>query len=378
MTAQREPTESQEATFRYMGLQEVERAYELVMLAFGEQWPNLPIKVSRLEHLRWKLSGPRAVPTDPEIAEVGGRIVGYIGGSTRQMWVKGELARGWYGGDYCIHPDFQGRGLIGAWTDWRDQQHELHIEPDLFGISEGSTHPRLIRFSRRREGRALVANKVDRLTLPLDVGAIARGGDGTGGRASPRTLLRGGKTMLQMLITRLRWRPPSEAAPALRLQTVEQFDERADRLWEQAREVFDFAVVRDREHLNWRYCDPRAGVYRVRAVDDGDELLGFMVTGAFGRAAQIVDVLIVPGAEGALRLLVEDAIAQAREDDASSLTVMMPRHHPYRETFLRHGSIKSNRVGATGFSRKHRSTLGFLERDRKARLHVALGDDDHV
>ena len=193
-----------------------------------------------------------------------------------------------------------------------------------------------------------------------------------------RPVLRAGRLYLKMLATRMRWSRFSTPAPALEMRSVDSFDERADALWNRARRRFDFAVVRDRTYLNWRYCDPRAGDYQVRAAEDDGELLGWIVVASRLKAAEIVDLLTVPRDEGVLRVLIEDVIAIARRDGATSLSVLMPRRHRYRETLLRYGFIPSRLPKPMGLGRPRESTLDFLAWDAGARLHVAFGDNDHV
>ncbi len=371
-------SDSTEPTFRQMRLDEVDEVFGLIDASF-ERWPNLQISVPRIEHFRWKVSAPQGLEPSSDVIEIGGRIVGYSGGSRRDVWVQGQLYSGSHGGDQCIHPDFQEQGLTRPWREWRDEQRAKL--PPRVGMSEGSTHPRLIRSSKRRGQRLEVANHVERLTLPLDLGAIARGGGASGDRVTPRSLFRAARTLQRMLAGRLRWRSSSEVSSTIEVRDVESFDERADALWERVREEFDYAVMRNRDYLNWRYIDPRAGVYRVRAAMDGDELAGFMVTGANGTDevdAQVVDLLVLPGRNAVLRALVADAVAHARGEGAETVTVQMPQRHPYREAFLRAGFVKAHRVTTYGFRLRGDSPLEFAVKDPNARIHVAFGDGDHI
>ena len=361
--------------FRVMRGDDLDQVFELIDVAFGDRWPKLPIQVPKRDHLAWKISAPELTEDPPELVECDGRIVGYVGGSAVGLWVQGKRIRGWHGGDFCIHPDFQELGLTTPWREWREKEKFPLIPPGT-AIGEGSTHPRLIRSSKRLDDRVLIANKVDRLALPPGFAAIAGGGSDS--RMSARSLFRAVRTAVKLQVRRQRWRPYSEPVTSLTVQTVESFDERADQLWELVKAEFDFAKIRDQQYLNWRFCDPRAGVYRVRAVEDGDELLGFMVMSTTGGDAQIVDLMVAPGRIDALRALLEDALAKVRRDGTSSVTVLLPHVHPYRETFLRYGFIKYHRVGPMGFGRRDDSPLYFLERDKRARLHVAFGDEDHV
>lgn len=70
-----------EPTFRLMRGEDLDQVFELIQVAFGEEWPKLAIGVSAREHLEWKISAPELGADPPEIVEIDGRIVGYIGGS---------------------------------------------------------------------------------------------------------------------------------------------------------------------------------------------------------------------------------------------------------------------------------------------------------
>jgi len=368
VTAQQTATTT-EPTFRHLRSDDLDDVFELIQLAFGEGWPDIPIQVPPIEHLKWKVGGPQARGDDSSVVIVEGRIVGYSGGSNRDVWVQGQRHPAVQGGDQCIHPEFQGQGLTRPWNEWYDA---LPI-PQSAGIGEGSTHPRLLRSQKRKGERVFIANKVDRLTLPLKSPSMRRAG-----RVTVRSVLSSLKLRAMRLGNQMRWSRYSTPAPALTLRTIETFDERADTFWERAKTAFDYAVVKDRQHLNWRYCDPRAGVYRVRVAERDDELAGFMVT-AFRRGdSQVVDVLTLPGDQGALRALIEDAIADIRERDGEAVTVLMPRSHPYREAFNRYGFVRTKWVSNMGFKERKDSLLDFAEHNKDARLHFAFGDTDHV
>jgi len=181
-----------------------------------------------------------------------------------------------------------------------------------------------------------------------------------------------------MVAARLRRRPRSTSARQLTLITAHSFDERADRLWELTRDAFEFSVVRDSAYLNWRYCDPRAGIYRVRIAVDGGELAGFVVTTTIDGQTRIVDLFAMPGDEEALRALIEDALDHARSESANSLAVLIPRVHPYRQTYLRHGFITWSQMEGVGFNHRNLWALDFLANDSNARLNIAFGDSDHM
>ena len=364
-------------TFRSMTGSDVNAVFDLLMASFGEDWPRMPLQVSPREHLEWKISAPELTADPPDVVEIDGRIVGYAGGSSCAVWVRGRVERGLHGGDACIHPDYQARGLLTPWREWQEAE-KFPVRPPTWGIGEGSTHPRLKRSTERQGNRVLIANQVERLSLPLKMleplKRRVRSRRSPAARAVAATALTAGRAAL----ARARGRRPRGMPVGLHARTVSSFDPRFDALWETARREWDYARVRDRRYLNWRYADPRAGVYRIRVVEDGEDLVGFIVTGSLGGETIVVDLLAVPGRPDAARALVADVSEQSRLAGEWQITVMMPWSHPYRDAFVRAGFIRSRRGGLMAFTRREGTPLAFLEHDPAARVHVSFGDYDHI
>jgi len=360
-------------TVRLLDPGDLPEVAELLKAAFEQPWPNFPIAVSPLEHLTWKTSSPTQIPEALSVMEIDGRIVSYAGSMTRDVWMRGRQLQGWSGADRAIHPDFQERGLVGIHREWVSNRWEPGQEP--MSVAEGSTHPRLLRSQVRRGERVLVANKVDMLILPLTIDAAGSERDG---RLGWKSTLRRVRVRVAMFAARLRRRPRSTSTRPLSLETADSFDERADRLWERTRDAFEFSVVRDSTYLNWRYGDPRAGIYRVRIAVDGDELAGFVITTTINSQTRIVDLLATPGDDEALRALIKDALDHAQSEGANSLAVLMPRVHPYRQTYVGHGFIHWSQMEGVGFNNRNLWALDFLAKDSNAGLHIAFGDSDHM
>jgi len=360
-----------EPSFRTIRPEDLPEVAELLDVAFEGRWPGFPIRVSTLEHLHWKLDSPQVIPGGTTLLELDGRIVGYDGSVGRDVWLSGRRHPGWAMVDSTVHPQFQGRGLSKLHlrhylARWADVQQPVALD-------EGSTHPRLNQSSGLGSERVRLANAIDVLTLPLDIAAQARQA-----LRSPRSALKFARLLSKMLGNRVRWRSARTSDSSLTIRTIDSFDERADALWERARRDFDFAVVRDSQYLNWRYCDPRAGIYRVRAAERDGDLLGFAVAAAVGTDARIVDLLAAPGEAGLLRRLIDDVAGSARHEGAARISIQCPRVHPYREVLHRLGFVGSGSVPNIGFRPRNDSVLAFLGVERAARLHIAFGDTDSI
>jgi hypothetical protein len=70
----------------------------------------------------------------------------------------------------------------------------------------------------------------------------------------------------------------SYARGHIKIETVEAFDERFDRLWSEKKHDFVLIGARDREHLTWRFVDsPHARYEILTGVGEGDRLKGYVV-----------------------------------------------------------------------------------------------------
>jgi len=122
--------------------------------------------------------------------------------------------------------------------------------------------PRFVKFFR---GRAIAQRKIRQ---PALAGAAGRVLDG-----------------LLWLQNRRRQAADDHVVP------LERFDERFDRLWQQAAPSLGVATVRDQAYLNWRYVDAPLN-YRVLAFVAGDEVRGYIVLRLGpGEMGHVVDLL---------------------------------------------------------------------------------------
>ena len=362
-----------QATFREARPDDLPHVERLLSVAFDGRWPGFPIRVTPLEHLQWKLGAPRHIPAGVSVMEVDGRIAGFEGMVGRDVWLRGRRRPGWMSVDSSVHPEFQGQGLSRAHLRWYLDRWANAEQP--IALDAGSTHPRFFRSSGPGADRPRVANKIEVLTRPTNGAALRR-------RLlrdrSWRSVLRVARLEARALRARIRTRRAGPQSRPLTVRSVDHFDDRADALWERARTQFDYAVVRDREYLDWRYCDPRGGPVSVRVAEEGDALVGYAVTAFIDGELQIVDILTAPGDDDALRALLDDSIESSRVGRALLVSVLLPRVHPYRQGLRRAGFFAAGQAANWGFRERNDTALDFLVEDPRARLHVSFGDADHV
>jgi hypothetical protein len=173
-------------------------------------------------------------------------------------------------------------------------------------------------------------------------------------------------------------RRPRRAGPAaVRLERV---DERADALWERAQPSDQAIVVRDRQYLNWRYCERPDANYVIFGVERTSSLDGFLVARVADnlgmRWGYIVDFLAADPSSEVFPALVEAAL-----QEFSRLGVAVVSCYTtdagIRRNLLRHGFFPS--------PQRHENHFGFHIRGRRVdlqpfatieRWYVTMGDSD--
>ena len=367
---------------------EVNSAIELLRLAFngGPGWFALP--VPEADHLRWKLIDPPFEGRAIMVHEDTGRLVGFSGRLLRRWMVRGEVHLGRDGVESALHPDYQGSGLYTR----RSELSNAYPREEDFRISFGS-HP-ISLLVRKKKGTPNLANPLDNLVRPLDVAGYVRrraAGDGrpTGSRTRiaiegkrrrlPRpTLLKRAVWHARLLRQRLRHRPLQFYRDDFTIRTVERFDDRIEQFFEAAARPFALIQVRDQATLNWRYADRRAGPFTIRIAEVRDEIVGYAVTRATDEGASLADVLALPDRDDVAHALIQDAMHLGRRAGSPAIRSWMLVNHPYHRLLLHNGFLPIRRIVRPAFT-DHGNTkdYGFMH-DPHARIHIMLGDTDHI
>ncbi len=169
------------------------------------------------------------------------------------------------------------------------------------------------------------------------------------------------------------------AKGAWSITTLERFDDRVGKLFEDAAEAFDFLIVREKNYMNWRYCDPAGGRFTVRAAEEQGRLLGFLVFKIGEGEGYVADLLVLPGRIDVVRSLVEDALRIFREAGVELVNCWMISRHPYNRVLRKYGFIDTRKD--VGFKCRpvslDESELEFLS-DEGSRIHLTHGDTDWV
>ena len=347
---------------------------ELLFKAF-QRWPQFEIPTSPIEHLRWKLRSDPIAPRHQWVGEIDGRIVGTILRVVRRVRVRGRDCLARDGVDAAVDPHYEGQRVYSSILEHaRDCPQASDFDLGVWY----STNPRTRLRSRSKESQAL-ANPIQVLQKPYRARAIvARRREKYAGRVPASLAVL--RIKAEAAFNRL-WHPPflRPAKCAWSITTLERFDDRVGKLFDAAAETFDFLIVREKDYMNWRYCEPAGGRFTVRAAEEQGRLLGYLVFKIAEGEGYVADLLVLPGRIDVVRSLVEDALRVFREAGVELVNCWMISRHPYNRVLRKYGFIDTRKD--VGFKVRpvtlDESELEFLS-DERAQIHLTHGDSDWV
>lgn len=276
-----------------------------------ERWPAVELDRPPLEHLAWKMSGAGFGPDAHGVVEYEGKVIACKLRWFARVWLSGTERITDVGADQAALPEFQGRG-IGRLSNDLEMLERPHGTVSWERPSRVASVRHMEVQHRALELRAW--------TRPLQAGSHLRAHLDHGG---PLEVLRATGSAIAARVR------PSTAADVTR---IERFDDRADALWEAARERFDLVRIRDAEFLNWRYADPRGGRRTILAAfapgAAGGPLLAYGVIRAASGVLRLSDLLTHPEHPRAGRDILAGAVALGRARRARAIVAWLPPDHP--------------------------------------------------
>jgi len=312
--------------------------------------------------LRWDWQyrrNPNNPGQEPEIwiAREGTAIVGQYATMPVRLRVKGQEVQGSWGMDVMVAPERQRQGLgevlfrtwdrnVGAslGLGLSDSSYRLFQKlnwPDV-GPVACLVKPLTRRALRRPNWPQPINRLVSALTLPI-VKIVAR--------------------------TR-----PLRAEVRL----IQRFDDSFNALWDELAPKFDFAVRRDAAYLNWKFVSAPHVRYSIATLRRDDRNIGYAVYRHLheprGRVTLLVDFLVDPDDEPALRTLFHWIDREARQADSDKIRTFA-MHAGFRRVLKRSGYFQV------------KSTMEFVAKvnavaagpefyENTDTWHVTLGDSD--
>lgn len=123
------------------------------------------------------------------------------------------------------------------------------------------------------------------------------------------------------------WESGRRARKLTNISELRSFDERFDRLWEEAVKAA-VMVVRDSTYLNWRYTRCPVAEYKIVAIEKAGQIEGYMILQQIERDGilygYIVDILAAKGKEKCVDELLSSAIDYFYQQGVAAVVCWIP------------------------------------------------------
>ena len=338
-------------------------------------WPSVISSVPHLDHWRWKfLSDPLGFHLVC-VAEHKGEIVSHSASLPARMKIGQETVIASQGVDLVTDPAFRGHGLIGQTMKCRNRIKDEHSVVLDFGFPNHAAY-QLSLMKQGFQDLAITMLQHRYIVDPelffskLRYGSIKRLGYRSM-EAVRRTLSR-----------------PVDLGEGVVVEDGASLGAEFDRLYERASRDFDMMIVRDRGHLAWRYGDPRAGPFIIRAIRSGGQLAGYMVHKEEERDGtrflNIVDYLVDPDLPHLQAELISDSKSLAQGLSIETILCCLPQGHPYAKSLSEAGFRSEVRytgerpMSMIALERGGGHALMDVLKKKDLRAHIMLGDTDWV
>lgn len=307
---------------------------KLLQLAF-DGWPKLDLHHKSIEHWIWKFSENPHGHSAISIAEWKDEIIGCHHWYPQLVKVGKKKHRCLHGADLAVHPNFR---RIGIYNKTINMLQKMTRARDFLYNYWISRNPIVIKSSVNRSS---TYNQIRNLVKINDVDKQLEE------MPMKNTFFTKWGFLLMKKYNSMRYvfsRSPC-VNNEIEINRVKYFDDRIYDFWSNVSFNYNFILVRDKEYMNWRYCDSRGGNFIINQVEEDNKIVGysvFLINKLLDyHVGYIVDMLALPNRLDIIRALSIDAIDFFNENMVNIINYQVVKGHPYESVLKKCGFIDS-------------------------------------
>ena len=349
---------------------------ELLELVF-DGWPHFDLECTPLDHWKWKYLDNPTTNAVLSVAVSNNEIVGCFGLFIQRIKIGDRIFLGSNGVDVAVHPDFR---RLGIYNKLWSLINELKINTGIkfhYGV-EGN--PILIR-KNLRLGFYLFPFSAMQFIKIRDIDLHFR--------LVPTKYAYFKKYGFQLLKLYNKFKTSLTGSPSLaddfNIYEIKSFDDRIKVFWDEIKDHYNFIIERNKNYLNWRYCDSRGGKYIVKIAENNGRILGYSVIRINKYKTEyptgyIVDIITLPDRFDVVNKLVKNAVQYFDGNNINLIQTLVIKHHPYEEVFRTHGflNIKSKLYLNYPPDVKIDDDLNKFHKSSRDRIYFSYGDYDPI
>jgi hypothetical protein len=165
---------------------------------------------------------------------------------------------------------------------------------------------------------------------------------------------------------------------------INHFDNSYDIFWNNIKNNYSFILEKNKEYLNWRYCDSRSGSYIIKIAKQGEQIVGYIILriNRYDKKyprGYIVDLMSLPNFYNASYMLVQNALRYFEEKNVNVNTAYFVENSKYEDILKTSGFIKvPNKMHIFYQHLNNDINIGELIREDPNKLQLTMGDTDWI
>jgi hypothetical protein len=167
---------------------------------------------------------------------------------------------------------------------------------------------------------------------------------------------------------------------SLDISFVDSLDDRFDVFWEQVSQGYDLKIVTDKKYLNWRYCDPRSGPFKILLAEDSKDVVGYLVL-RINRIREdycvgsIVDMMSFDDRTDVIESLLEVAVSFFDDNNVNIIDYLAIKGYKFDNCLMKYGFLDNRRkYYIYYFLLQEIDYLQKVGSSNPNRIHFCLGD----
>jgi hypothetical protein len=283
------------------------------------------------------------------VAESDGRIIGCDHGLFTNIKIGKNIVKCRQGVDSAVHPDFRG---MGVYTNLDKLKTEIGQKANVGLVYYATSNPIIVKVDKKSGSKPFpqpitILIRINDVDLFVKDALIARA------RKGVASLVKGDFHAFYVAFKPMKYArdiihvtkafnkvdnlvvKPIKSNSSILITNLDQFDERVNLLWNAVEDRYCFIKERTSGYLNWRYRDPRGGIYTVKQAVQDDEMIGYIVLRINSyegkREGFIVDVLTPQDRYDCFEALIGEGLRFFDEAGINVVKYCGVSDHPYVE-----------------------------------------------
>jgi hypothetical protein len=165
---------------------------------------------------------------------------------------------------------------------------------------------------------------------------------------------------------------------------IDHFDDTYDIFWNKIKNNYSFILEKNKEYLNWRYCDPRSGSYIIKVAKQGEQIVGYIILriNRYDKKyprGYIVDLMSLPNFYDVSYMLVQNALRYFEEKNVNVITAYFVENSKYEDILKTSGFIKVPNIMHIFYQHLNNDiNIEELIREDPNKLQLTMGDTDWI